>query len=348
MRILVTGGFGFIGSNLVRALVREHKAHVLNLDKMGHGANPASLSDLGHDALHTHKKIDILDRGAVDAAIAAFRPDAVMHLAAESHVDRSITGSQSFIETNIVGTYHLLEAVRAYWLGLDNAGRAAFRFLHVSTDEVYGDLGVDDPGFTEKTAYAPSSPYSASKAASDHLVRAWGRTYGLPFLVTNCSNNYGPYQHPEKLIPRMILSALAGQNLPVYGKGDQIRDWLHVRDHVSALWTVLTAGKVGETYNVGGHNEWRNLDVVKTICRILDDMRPGQKPHEKLVSFVTDRPGHDYRYAIDGTKIKTELKWSPTMDFETGLRDTVEWYVANENWWADPSHATHHKKAMSS
>lgn len=336
MRILVTGGAGFIGSALIRHVLTHTSHDVLNLDKLTYAGNLESLATVADNPRYQFLQADIADSQVVGQALARFQPDAVMHLAAESHVDRSIDGPAAFIQTNIVGTYSLLESVRTYWLGLDAERKAAFRFHHISTDEVYGDLhGVDDL-FTETTPYAPSSPYSASKAASDHLVRAWHRTYGLPVLLTNCSNNYGPYHFPEKLIPLMILNALEGKPLPVYGNGQQVRDWLFVEDHARALLEVVTRGQVGETYNIGGHNEQKNLDVVHTICSLLEELAP-QKPDgvtrfEDLITFVKDRPGHDLRYAIDAGKIERELGWVPQETFATGLRKTVQWYLDNLEW----------------
>lgn len=336
MRILVTGGAGFIGSALIRHVLTHTSHDVLNLDKLTYAGNLESLASVADNPRYQFLQADIADSQVVGEALARFQPDAVMHLAAESHVDRSIDGPAAFIQTNIVGTYSLLESVRTYWLGLDAERKAAFRFHHISTDEVYGDLhGVDDL-FTETTPYAPSSPYSASKAASDHLVRAWHRTYGLPVLLTNCSNNYGPYHFPEKLIPLMILNALEGKPLPVYGNGQQVRDWLFVEDHARALLEVVTRGLVGETYNIGGHNEQKNLDVVHTICSLLEELAP-QKPDgvarfEDLITFVKDRPGHDLRYAIDAGKIERELGWVPQETFATGLRKTVQWYLDNLEW----------------
>ncbi|QTN47559.1 dTDP-glucose 4,6-dehydratase [Ectopseudomonas mendocina] len=336
MRILITGGAGFIGSALIRHLIRDTGHEVLNLDKLTYAGNLDSLLEITGNPRYRFVQADIADAERVAATLSEFQPDAIMHLAAESHVDRSIDGPAAFIQTNIVGTYSLLESTRAYWLGLNTVRKAAFRFHHISTDEVYGDLhGVDDL-FTETTPYAPSSPYSASKAASDHLVRAWQRTYGLPVLITNCSNNYGPYHFPEKLIPLMILNALAGKPLPVYGNGQQVRDWLYVEDHARALLKVVSEGKVGETYNIGGHNEQKNLDVVRAICALLEELAP-QKPagiarYEDLISYVQDRPGHDLRYAIDASKIECELGWVPQETFETGLRKTVQWYLDNLEW----------------
>ncbi|SDU93444.1 dTDP-glucose 4,6-dehydratase [Pseudomonas sihuiensis] len=336
MRILITGGAGFIGSALIRHLIRHTEHEALNLDKLTYAGNLESLAPVDDNPRYRFVQADIADSPVVAQTLAEFQPDAIMHLAAESHVDRSIDGPAAFIQTNIVGTYSLLESTRAYWLGLSAERKAAFRFHHISTDEVYGDLhGVDDL-FTETTPYAPSSPYSASKAASDHLVRAWQRTYGLPVLITNCSNNYGPYHFPEKLIPLMILNALAGKPLPVYGNGQQVRDWLYVEDHARALLKVVSEGQVGETYNIGGHNEQKNLDVVRAICALLEELAP-QKPagierYEDLITYVQDRPGHDLRYAIDASKIERELGWVPQETFETGLRKTVQWYLDNLEW----------------
>jgi dTDP-glucose 4,6-dehydratase len=333
MRILVTGGAGFIGSALIRHLLNATEHQVFNLDKLTYAGNLESLASVAQHPRYQFRQADIGDSAAVAQILATFRPQAVMHLAAESHVDRSIDGPAAFIQTNIVGTYSLLESVRAYWSQLDEAGRQAFRFHHISTDEVYGDLHGADDLFTETTPYAPSSPYSASKAASDHLVRAWQRTYGLPTLVSNCSNNYGPYHFPEKLIPLVILNALEGKPLPVYGDGQQVRDWLYVEDHARALLKVVTEGQVGETYNIGGHNERTNLQVVQSICALLDKLAPRQTgPYAELITFVADRPGHDLRYAIDAGKIQRELGWVPEESFESGLRKTVQWYLANLDW----------------
>ena len=337
VRILVTGGAGFIGSAVVRHLILNSPHEVANLDKLTYAGNLESLASVADSPRYRFYQVDICDATALDRVIAEFRPDAVMHLAAESHVDRSIDGPSDFIQTNIVGTYTLLEAARSYWSDLAPVAKEAFRFHQISTDEVYGDLEVTDDLFTETTPYAPSSPYSASKASSDHLVRAWQRTYGLPVLVTNCSNNYGPYHFPEKLIPHMILNALSGKPLPVYGDGAQIRDWLFVEDHARALVEVVTRGQVGETYNIGGHNEKRNLEVVETLCDLLDELAP-QKPqgvarYRDLITFVKDRPGHDLRYAIDAAKIQRELGWVPQETFESGIRKTVQWYLDNREWW---------------
>lgn len=336
MKILITGGAGFIGSAVIRHIIQNTENEVLNVDKLTYAGNLESLLSVASNSRYKFSQTDICDRSALDQLFSSFQPDAIMHLAAESHVDRSITGPYAFIETNIIGTYQMLEASRCYWLSLDEEKKAAFRFHHISTDEVYGDLEGTTDLFTETTSYSPSSPYSASKASSDHLVRAWNRTYGLPVLITNCSNNYGPYHFPEKLIPLMILNALQGKSLPVYGNGQQIRDWLFVEDHARALFTVVTQGAVGETYNIGGHNEKANLDVVHAICELLEEFAPnkpeGIATYKDLITYVKDRPGHDVRYAIDATKIKKELNWVPQESFETGLRKTVEWYLSNTEW----------------
>lgn len=365
MKILVTGGAGFIGSAVVRHIINDTQDSVINVDKLTYAGNLESLEGVSDHARYTFEPVDICNRTELDRVFALHQPDAVMHLAAESHVDRSIDGPAAFIETNIVGTYTLLEATRQYWNKLDDKAKLSFRFHHISTDEVYGDLPhpadiYNDeclmvngeltqnnstlninhlPLFTETTAYAPSSPYSASKASSDHLVRAWLRTYGLPTIVTNCSNNYGPYHFPEKLIPLVILNALEGKPLPIYGNGDQIRDWLYVEDHARALYKVVTEGKVGETYNIGGHNEKQNIEVVKTICAIMDQLVPMEQrgypvntQHSSLITHVKDRPGHDRRYAINSSKMQNELGWTPIETFETGLKKTVQWYLDNQQW----------------
>jgi dTDP-glucose 4,6-dehydratase len=332
MRIIVTGGAGFIGSAVCRHLVNETDHEVLNLDKLTYAGNLASLNPIGNSPRYRFEQADICDRPSIDAIFDAFQPDGVMHLAAESHVDRSITGSADFISTNIVGTHVMLEAARRHHQRLDGAARDAFRFLHVSTDEVYGSLGPEGL-FEETTPYDPSSPYSASKAAADHLASAWHRTYGLPVVISNCSNNYGPFHFPEKLVPLIILNALHGKPLPVYGDGSNIRDWLYVDDHARALLTVLQKGRLGEKYNVGGRNERKNIDVVNRICETLDRLHPSGAPHVRLITYVKDRPGHDHRYAIDADKLETELGWRARENFETGIEKTVAWYLANESWW---------------
>jgi dTDP-glucose 4,6-dehydratase len=336
MKFLITGGAGFIGSAVVRYLINSTRDSVINLDKLTYAGNLESLKKESEDGRYVFEQVDICNRAELERVFNHHQPDAVMHLAAESHVDRSIDGPRAFIETNVVGTYTLLEAARSYWQGLPVERKTAFRFHHVSTDEVYGDLEETGSLFTESTPYAPSSPYSASKASSDHLVRAWYRTYGLPVLVTNCSNNYGPYHFPEKLIPLMILNALEGKPLPIYGQGNQIRDWLYVEDHARALYLVITKGRVGETYNIGGLNEKRNIDVANAICEILEEVAPckpdGVRRYSDLITFVQDRPGHDLRYAIDASKIKNELGWIPDESFESGLKKTVSWYLENREW----------------
>ncbi|MBG0559684.1 dTDP-glucose 4,6-dehydratase [Enterobacter hormaechei] len=343
MKILITGGAGFIGSAVIRHIINNTADQVINVDKLTYAGNLESLTSVSDDERYVFEQVDICNKDELDRVFEQHKPDAIMHLAAESHVDRSITGPAEFINTNIVGTYTLLESARAYWSTLDKPVQQKFRFHHISTDEVYGDLPHPDeiskgealPLFTEETAYMPSSPYSASKAASDHLVRAWLRTYGLPTIVTNCSNNYGPYHFPEKLIPLVILNALEGKPLPVYGKGDQIRDWLFVEDHARALYTVVTQGKVGETYNIGGHNEKQNIEVIRIICNLLNEMVPKETSYEEQITFVSDRPGHDRRYAIDAQKISSELGWTPLETFETGIRKTVQWYLNNQEWVAN-------------
>ncbi len=336
MKILVTGGAGFIGSAVVRHIINNTNDAIINVDKLTYAGNLESLNSVCENNRYTFIQADICDAKLITDIFKQHQPDAIMHLAAESHVDRSIDGPSEFIQTNIIGTYTLLEAARQYWNQLPSDKKNAFRFHHISTDEVFGDLESTTDLFTETTPYAPSSPYSASKASSDHLVRAWQRTYGLPTIITNCSNNYGPYHYPEKLIPLMILNALEGKALPVYGNGQQIRDWLYVEDHARALYKVVTEGKVGETYNIGGHNEKANIDVVKTLCSILEELVPNKpqniQQYSDLITYVTDRPGHDLRYAIDATKIKNELGWVPEETFETGLRKTVEWYLKNTKW----------------
>ena len=330
--IFVTGGAGFIGSAVIRAgLAAGHR--IINLDCLTYAALPGTLADIEDHPNYSFVKIDICNGGALAKSFKNHTPDGVIHLAAESHVDRSINAPQDFLRTNVMGTAALLQAANDYWQTRNRPDD--FRFLHVSTDEVYGDLSEGDPAFTEDTPYSPSSPYSASKAASDHMVRAWGRTYGLPVLITNCSNNYGPYQYPEKLIPVVISRALSGKNIPVYGKGENIRDWLYVEDHAHALWQVFSSGQLGETYNIGGDCERRNIDLVQDICAIMDELHPSGSPHNELIEFVTDRPGHDRRYAINSTKIQTELGWRPKTGIDIGLKKTVEWYLSNQDWWQD-------------
>lgn len=329
---MVTGGAGFIGSTLVRQFLADSDLTVVNVDKLTYAASPATLSDVENHSRYSHEKLDICDRAAIERVLAEARPRAVMHLAAETHVDRSIERPDDFVQTNIVGTYTMLEAAMNYWLGLDGEAKTAFRLVHVSTDEVFGSLG-DEGAFTETTPYQPRSPYSASKAGSDHLVQAWHATYGLPTVLTSCSNNFGPYQFPEKLIPLITIKALRGESLPVYGKGANIRDWLYVEDHASALRLALEKGAIGECYNIGARSERTNLDVVRGICRLLDEFVPDGAPHERLITFVEDRPGHDYRYAMDPRKIESELAWRPRESFESGLRKTVQWYLQNRSWW---------------
>lgn len=337
MKFLITGGAGFIGSAVIRHIINNTQDQVINVDSLTYAGNLESLTVVAADDRYRFEHVNICDRSELDRVFSQNKPDVVMHLAAESHVDRSIDGPAEFIETNIVGTYTTLEAARHYWQLLNDDEKPRFRFHHVSTDEVYGDLDGPEDLFTEQTAYSPSSPYSASKASSDHLVRAWSRTYGLPIVVTNCSNNYGPYHFPEKLIPLMILNALEGRSLPVYGNGQQIRDWLYVEDHARALYLVATKGKVGETYNIGGHNEKANIEVVEALCALMEDLVPnkpdGITQYRDLITYVKDRPGHDVRYAIDASKIENELGWIPEETFETGIRKTVEWYLSNEKWW---------------
>jgi dTDP-glucose 4,6-dehydratase len=348
MKILVTGGAGFIGSAVVRHIIEHTGDSVINVDKLTYAGNLESLLSVSGNERYAFAQEDICDRSAMDRILAGHQPDAIMHLAAESHVDRSIDGPADFIQTNIVGTYTLLEASRAYWLALDADRKKNFRFHHISTDEVYGDLEETGELFTEQTPYAPSSPYSASKAAADHLVRSWQRTYAFPAIITNCSNNYGPYHFPEKMIPLMILNALEGKPLPVYGRGDQVRDWLYVEDHARALYQVITRGLVGETYNIGGHNEKRNIDVVHTLCALLDELKPDSphRPHACLITHVADRPGHDKRYAIDASKIKKGLGWVPEETFETGIRKTITWYLDNQDWCRRVQDGTYQRQRL--
>jgi len=338
MKILITGGAGFIGSAVIRYIINHTQDSVINVDKLTYAGNLESLTSVQDNSRYAFEQVDICDRTELERVFKVHQPDCIMHLAAESHVDRSIDGPAEFIETNIVGTYTILEVVRSYWNQLAEVKKEVFRFHHISTDEVYGDLEETDDLFTEQTPYSPSSPYSASKASSDHLVRAWLRTFGLPTIVTNCSNNYGPFHFPEKLIPLIILNALEGKALPVYGDGMQIRDWLYVEDHASALYKVVTEGVVGETYNIGGHNEKANIEVVKTICELLEQLVPNKpvdvEQYRDLITYVKDRPGHDVRYAIDASKIERELDWKPAETFESGIRKTVEWYLNNKQWWS--------------
>ncbi len=348
MKLLITGGAGFIGSAVIRHILRNTRDHVINVDKLTYAGNLESLSAVLPSERHHFEQTDICDRPSMDRIFARHQPDAVMHLAAESHVDRSIDGPQAFIQTNIVGTCTLLEAARSHWQKLPPERRELFRFHHVSTDEVYGDLEDSKSLFTEESPYAPSSPYSASKASADHLVRAWHRTFGFPALLSNCSNNYGPFQFPEKLIPLMILNALEGKPLPIYGRGEQVRDWLHVEDHAQALYRIITRGRLGETYNVGGHNEKTNLQVVQTLCAILDELLPQSpfKPHSALITHVADRPGHDRRYAIDASKIQRELGWKPRETFETGILKTVKWYLENGTWCQRVQDGTYQRQRL--
>lgn len=362
MKILVTGGAGFIGSAVIRHIISNTQDSVINLDKLTYAGNLESLISVSDNERYSFEQVDICDADELKRVFDEHQPDAVMHLAAESHVDRSIDGPDEFIQTNIVGTYNLLEVARAYWSGLSEARKKDFRFHHISTDEVYGDLPHPSdefldlanydknnlPLFTEDTSYAPSSPYSASKASSDHLVRAWHRTYGFPVLITNCSNNYGPYHFPEKLIPLVILNALEGKPLPVYGKGDQIRDWLYVEDHARALYKVAKEGNIGETYNIGGHNEKQNIEVVQTICGILDDLVPSSSSYSSLITYVTDRPGHDRRYAIDASKIAKELNWQPKETFETGIRKTIQWYLDSQKWCQNVQDGSYQRERLGS
>jgi len=346
MKFLVTGGAGFIGSAVIRHLINDTEHSVVNLDKLTYAGNLHSLETVSESDRYSFEQVDICDADEVKRVFEEHQPDIIMHLAAESHVDRSIDGPGEFIHTNILGTYTLLDQARAYWSNLEASKKDIFRFHHISTDEVYGDLEGTDDLFTEETSYAPSSPYSASKASSDHLVRAWQRTYGLPTIVTNCSNNYGPYHFPEKLIPLVILNALEGKPLPIYGKGDQIRDWLFVEDHARALVIVATQGLIAETYNIGGHNEKQNIEVVETICSILDEKVPKEEPYNSLITFVKDRPGHDVRYAIDASKIERELGWRPAETFESGLAKTVQWYLDNEAWWSAVQDGTYQRERL--
>jgi len=350
MKILITGGAGFIGSAVIRYVINHTQNSIINVDKLTYAGNLESLALVSNSNRYRFEPVDICNRAELDRVLGEYQPDAVLHLAAESHVDRSIDSPAAFIQTNIVGTYTLLEAARQYWSGLSEERKSQFRFHHVSTDEVYGYLDGPTDLFTEQTAYAPSSPYSASKASSDHLVRAWRRTYGFPTIITNCSNNYGPYHFPEKLVPLMILNALDGKPLPIYGDGQQIRDWLYVEDHARALYLVATQGVVGETYNIGGHNEMANLDVVETLCVLLEELVPekpeGIESYRDLITYVTDRPGHDVRYAIDASKIERELGWLPQETFDTGIRKTVEWYLGNKHWWSRVLDGTYSRERL--
>jgi len=348
--IIVTGGAGFIGSAIIRHLIKDTDYEIINIDKLTYAGNLESLKEVSNSPQYTFEQVDICNQLEIHRIFKQYQPDVVMHLAAESHVDRSIDTPAEFINTNIIGSYTMLEVARQYWLELNKEKKKIFRFHHISTDEVYGDLIKTNALFTEKTAYAPSSPYSASKASSDHLVRAWNQTYKLPVVITNCSNNYGPYQFPDKLVPLIITNAISGKPLPIYGKGEQIRDWLYVEDHAKALINVLIAGKDGETYNIGGHNEKTNLEVVKSICSVLDSLMPKHldkiNKHEDLITFVTDRPGHDQRYAIDSSKIKNELGWKPEETFDTGIQKTVEWYLINKKWWAQVKDGSYKGKRL--
>ena len=335
MKVLITGGAGFIGAAVVRHIMRTTDAEIVNLDVLTYASTPEAIEEAANSPRYVFERVDIRDAQAVIGVFERHKPDLVMHLAAESHVDRSIDGPGEFIQTNVVGTYNMLQAALGHWRGIGSAKQEAFRFHHISTDEVYGSLTIEDPAFRETTPYAPNSPYSASKASSDHLVRAWGETFELPVVTTNCSNNYGPWQFPEKLIPVILINAIDGQKLPIYGKGENVRDWLYVEDHARALWTVLTKGRVGECYNIGGDVEKTNLEIVHRLCAMLDARHPSEAPYAEQIEFVTDRPGHDLRYAIDASKIRSELGWKPLETFESGLMNTVDWYLANEAWWRE-------------